>query len=95
MMNKKLLFRYYWENLKTEIARLLLFDKKNAELAQKISRDIFGLTEAKRELCCTVYTQYRRLTYIIEYMDWRQAKCLQTGQIFKFDWNQQRLLIIE
>jgi len=95
MMNKKLLFRYYWENLKTEIARCLLADKKNTELAQQISRDIFGLTEAKRELYCNVYTQYKRLTYIIEYMDWRHAKCLQTGQIFKFDWDQQRQSIIE
>ena len=29
MKNKVLLYKYYWENLKSELARGLLLDKKN------------------------------------------------------------------
>ena len=38
MKNKKFLFRYYWENLKADIAKVLLTDKKSIDFAKLSSR---------------------------------------------------------
>ncbi len=50
MMCKKLMFNYYWENLKADISRSLLSDKKNIEIAKQISVQIFAVNDSKRQL---------------------------------------------
>ncbi len=88
MKNKTLLFRYYWENLKTDLARTLMTDKKNLEFAKQASCQIFSVQEIKREMFCKEYSEYKRLSFVVEYMDWRQAKCLFKNMPFTFDWEE-------
>jgi hypothetical protein len=38
MKNKKFMFRYYWESLKADLAKSIMTDKKNIEVAKQVSR---------------------------------------------------------
>jgi hypothetical protein len=38
MKNKKFMYRYYWENLKAELAKAIMSDKKSVEFSKQASR---------------------------------------------------------
>jgi len=77
--------RYYWENLKTDLAKVLLTDKKTAELSKALSIKVFSVKEEIREMFINWYVQLTKELYTLKFVMWRMRKLKALGQPFTFE----------
>lgn len=87
--------KYYWENMKSDLAKVLLVDKKNPELSKALSIKIFSVREDIRDVHLNWYVTYSKEIYTLTFVMWRMRKLKALGYQFTFsDWDNQRNLIV-
>ncbi len=87
--------KYYWENMKSDLAKVLLADKKNPELSKALSIKIFSVREDIRDVYLNWYVTYSKEIYTLTFVMWRMRKLKALGYQFTFtDWDNQRNLIV-
>lgn len=63
---------YYWENLKVDIAKVLLQNGESTPiLAKNVSYKIFSLTDEARDLFIEKYYDYCKQVFFYKFILWR------------------------
>ena len=58
--NRITFFDYYWENMKVDMSKVLMSDKKNPEAAKKMSVKIFSISTDTKNKMLHLYAEYCR-----------------------------------
>lgn len=70
--NRKTFMAYYWENLKVDIAKVLLQNGESTPiLAKNVSYKIFSLTDEARDLFIEKYYDYCKQVFFYKFILWR------------------------
>ena len=69
--NRMLLLRYYWENIKVDMSKVLLSDKNDTEAAKQISCRVFAIKEEVSVEFLRNYIEFCRLVFIVKFILWR------------------------
>lgn len=86
--NRMAYLKYYWENMKSDLAKVLMTDKKNAELSKALSIKIFSVREEIRDVYLNWYVAYSKEIYTLTFIMWRMRKLKALGHPFTFeDWD--------
>ena len=93
--NRIAYLKYYWENLKTDLAKVLMAEKKASDLANALSIKIFSIREEVRDMYLSWYVVLAKELYTLRFVMWRMRKLKALGHTFTFvNWEQQRDLIV-
>ncbi len=71
--------QYYWENMKSDLAKVLLSDKKNPDLSKALSAKIFSVRDEIREVYLNWYIAYSKEIYTLKFVMWRMRKLKALG----------------
>jgi hypothetical protein len=81
--------------MKSDLAKVLLADKKNPELSKALSIKIFSVREEIRDVYLNWYVAYSKEIYTLAFVMWRMRKLKALDHQFTFsDWDTQRNLIV-
>lgn len=86
---------YYWENLKTDMSKILLSDDKNPEAAKEVSIKIFKISDPVREKYIRLYCEYCRMVFVLKFINWRFHRLMFRKNEIRFDWTDEIPNIVE
>ena len=73
--------------MKSDLAKVLLADKKNPELSKALSIKIFSVREEIRDVYLNWYVAYSKEIYTLAFVMWRMRKLKVLDHQFTFsDW---------
>ena len=80
---------YYWENMKVDMSKVLLSDKRDPIKAKSVSLKAFAIHSDIKNLFIQKYAEYTRQIFIVKYFAWRWNKVRYLKIQTSFDWKKE------
>ena len=94
--NRHTYLKYYWENLKLDMSKIILSDKHDFEASKQLSILVFGIKQSVRDHYIILYSNYCRLVYFLRFLRWRMLKLKFRGiTSLMMDWDEEIPKIIQ
>jgi hypothetical protein len=62
---------YYWENMKSDMSKILLSDLKDPEEAKLVSLKVFAIDSSLKFKFVKAFAEYTKCMYNIKFFKWR------------------------
>lgn len=86
--NRLMFLEYYWENMKSDMSKILLADNsKNRDRAKDLSIEIFQIPKQLKAKVLQIYFEFIKWSYLNKYSEWRRNKLEWLGIESKFEWD--------
>lgn len=75
-VDQMVFLRYYWQNVKVELSKILISDKidrQHLDLCKQVALKIFASTDVQRDAILTSYVDYCRQLYFFRFIKHREV----------------------